>query len=349
MKRISVVVLVLLAACDVFSGPEATDPLTEEALLEHLNFLAGDSLYGRGSGTDYELEAAEYIRDAFDDYGLVPGVAGWLQSFTYITGLSPSPGAQQVGHMPEFGSSWAGELGTSGDGLEGVFLQEEATSQNVLGVLPGQGSLSEQWVILGAHYDHIGFTQVAADSIVIFNGADDNASGTSLLLELARYLSHYFSEGVARGLDRRSVMFLAFGAEEAGLVGSMHFVSAPTMPLDSVTAMVNLDMVGRLRGGELIAIGGSSSPLWVPLLTERNEEDLQIVIPSTTTLRSDHAPFYYEQIPVLFFYTGTHDQYHHPDDDVWLLNAPGMVRIGNLAIAVLTDLLVRPERPTFVY
>jgi len=120
------------------------------------------------------------------------------------------------------------------------------------------------------------------------------------------------------------------------------------MSLEDITAMINLDMVGRLRAGELTLFGGSSSSLWEPLVTARNEYDLQLVIPPNTTGRSDHEPFYFEQIPVLFFYTGTHGQYHRPEDDVWLLNVPGMVNIGDLAIAVVTDLLVRPDRPTFV-
>jgi len=316
MKRLAAGFLILLAACDAFSAPEVTEPLTEDALLEHLDYLAGDSLYGRGSGTEYELEAAQYIRDEFEDYGLVPGVAGWLQPFTY-------------------------ELGSGRVQLE--------TSQNVLGVLPGRGSLSEQWVILGAHYDHIGFTRVSSDSIVIYNGADDNASGTALLLEVARYLSHYFNEGETQSSDRRSLMFQAYGSEEVGLRGSIHFVSNSIIPLDSITAMLNLDMVGRLRDGDLMAIGGTSSPLWETLLSEKNEADLDLIIPTVTTGRSDHAPFYYQRIPVLFFHTGTHDQYHAPDDDVWLINTAGMVTVGNLAIAVLTDLLLRAEPPAFLY
>jgi hypothetical protein len=347
MKRLAVVFLALLAACDGFSGPEATDPLTEHALLVHLDYLAGDSLYGRGSGTEYELEAAEYIRGMFEEYGLVPGVAGWFQSFLYESALSRTLEEAPADLHAEYGYGWDGVTSSSTDASPTAIQEQLVTSQNVLGVLPGQGALSEQWVILGAHYDHLGFTRVSPDSIVIYNGADDNASGTALLLELARYLSHYFNEGSARSLDRRSLMFQAYGSEEVGLRGSRYFVNNPTMPLDSVTAMVNLDMVGRLRDAELYAFGGLSSPLWGPLLTELNEDDLQLLIPSTTSGRSDHAPFYEQQIPVLFFYTGTHDQYHAPEDDVWRLNAAGMVTIGNLAIGLLTDLLSRSDPPTF--
>jgi len=312
MRRLLVLPLLLFFACDTFSGPEATEPLSVDSLLAHLNFLADDSLYGRGSGSEYELEAAEYIRDAFDGYGLTPGVPGWLQDFTFETGASLAP-----------------------------------QSQNVLGVLPGQGALNDQWVILGAHYDHVGFTQVTADSIVIYNGADDNASGTALMLEVARYLSHYFTQGVARSHDRRSVMFQAYGAEEVGLVGSTYFVQNPTVSMDSIVAMVNLDMVGRMRSEILIALSSATSLLWEPLLTERNENGLRIEFPLGVSGRSDHYPFYHANKPVIYLYTGTHDEYHRPEDDVWRVNTDGMVKIGDLVVAVLLDLVVRPEPPTF--
>ena len=323
MKKLLLFPLLMLCACDAFSGPEATESISTDSLLAHLNFLAGDNLYGRGSGTEYELEAAEYVRDAFDGYGLSPAVSGWFQNFTFDTG-----------------PSLVSPVGS---------IQEQAVpSQNVLGVIPGQGSLSGQWVIIGAHYDHVGFAQVTPDSIVIYNGADDNASGTALLLELARYLSHYFTQGVARSLDRRSLMFHAYGAEEAGLLGSNYFVDNPTVSMDSITAMVNLDMVGRMRGNSVIAHGASSSPLWAILLTERNDHNLNIVLPATMSGRSDHYPFYEAGKPALFLYTGTHDEYHQPDDDVYLLNTDGMVMIGDLTIAVLLDLMVRDDPPTFI-
>ncbi len=322
MKKLLLFPLLMLCACDTFSGPEATESISTDSLLAHLNFLAGDSLYGRGSGTEYELEAAEYVRDAFDGYGLSPAVSGWFQNFTFDTGSSLASPA--------------------------VAVQEQAVpSQNVLGVIPGQGSLSGQWVIVGAHYDHVGFTQVTPDSIVIYNGADDNASGTALLLELARYLSHYFTQGVARSLDRRSLMFHAYGAEEAGLLGSSYFVDNPTVSMDSITAMVNLDMVGRMRGNSVTAHGASSSPLWATLLTERNDHNLNIVFPARMSGRSDHYPFYEAGKPALFLYTGTHDEYHQPDDDVYLINTDGMAMLGDLTIAVLLDLMVRDAPPTF--
>ena len=354
MKKLLLFPLLMLCACDAFSGPEATESINTDSLLVHLNFLAGDSLYGRGSGTEYELEAAEYVRDAFDGYGLSPAVSGWFQDFTFDTGprlVSPQT-VEALSSDPEsVGAGWIGPVSETALSTSSstVAVQEQAVpSQNVLGVIPGQGSLSGQWVIIGAHYDHVGFTQVTPDSIVIYNGADDNASGTALLLELARYLGHYFTQGVARSLDRRSLMFHAYGAEEAGLRGSSYFADNPTVSMDSITAMVNLDMVGRMRGNSVTAHGASSSPLWATLLTERNDHNLNIGFPSSMSGRSDHYPFYEAGKPALFLYTGTHDEYHQPDDDVYLINTDGMVLLGDLTIAVLLDLMVRDDPPTFV-
>lgn len=354
MKKLLFFPLLMLCACDAFSGPEATEPLSTDSLLAHLNFLADDSLYGRGSGTEYELEAAEYVRDAFDSYGLTPAVTGWFQNFTFETGLglaSPQADEAPVLHPGLDEAGWIGPNSSTArsSSTSAAAVQEQVLpSQNVLGSILGQGSLSSEWVIVGAHYDHVGFTQVNPDSIVIYNGADDNASGTALLLELARYLGHYFTHGVARSLDRRSLMFQAYGAEEARLIGSTYYVNNPSVPIENITAMVNLDMVGRMRGNSVTAHGASSSPLWATLLTERNDHNLNITFPPSMSGRSDHFPFYEAGKPALFFFTGTHDEYHHPDDDVHLINTDGMVMIGDLTIAVLLDLMVRDNPPTFV-
>ncbi|MEJ2238535.1 MAG: M28 family peptidase, partial [Gemmatimonadales bacterium] len=297
--------------CD--SGvPTASDrpvgPLTDTALLMHLEFLADDSLYGRRGGSTYELQAAEYIKDEFADYGLEPGAPSYLQSFEFDIGAV-------------------------------------LTSQNVIGMLPGRGSLAGQWVILGAHYDHLGFDQVSADSIVVFNGADDNASGTALMLEVARYLSAYFATGEERNRDRRSLMFQAYGAEELGLIGSWHFIENPTIPIDSLVAMVNLDMVGRLYSNALNVLGAQTSPTWQVIIADANDEGIALRYDNGPIGRSDHYPFSVLGEPVLAFFTGLHEDYHTPTDDDWLLDLNGMLTIGNLTIDVLTDLVLRPNRP----
>jgi hypothetical protein len=308
MNRIlSITILLIVAGCGDSSGPGSVSPLSEDALLGHLEFLAGDSLYGRGSASAYELEAAEYIRDEFVEYGLQPGGDDYIWPFAV-----PNTGGQ---------------------------------SRNVLGVLPGRGSLAGQWVVVGAHYDHIGWRQFP-DSFVIYNGADDNASGTALVLELARYLSELYRGGEA-GEDRRSIMFQAYGAEEIGLIGSNAFCADPTVPMDSIVAMINMDMVGRLRNDHLILNGAFSSSAWRLLLEAHNDDDLQLIYVDGVLLASDHRCFYQAQRPIMLFHTDLHDQYHQSSDDVELINLDGMVAIGDMLLGVLHELANDPTRPEF--
>ncbi|NIM48362.1 MAG: M28 family peptidase [Gemmatimonadales bacterium] len=303
------VLLLALSACDAVA-PERTEPLDDAALLNHLSFLADDSLYGRGSGSPHEREAAEYIRDVFESYGLEPGAPGYLQTFAYSAKVA-------------------------------------GTSQNVLGALPGRGGLAGQWVILGAHYDHLGFDEPVFDSLVIFNGADDNASGVALLLEIARVLGDYVTAGGGPS-SRRSLMFQAYGAEEVGLRGSLYFARNPTVPMDSIVAMVNLDMVGRLRGNELMIIGASSAPLWRTMLSDLNAGSLSLRFSEQGQGSSDQLAFLLEAKPAIHVFTGLHGEYHTPLDDVWLIEREGMARIGDLVAAVLLELVARPDPPAFV-
>jgi len=311
VRRLSLLLLAASYGCDSL-GPRVTDwPIelpNDTLLLEHLEFLADDSLYGRGAGSIHELQAAEYIKNEFERYGLEPGTPSYLQSFDVDIGAA-------------------------------------LTSQNVLGVLPGRGSLAGQWVILGAHYDHLGVEQVSADSIVVFNGADDNASGTALMLEVARYLSDYFASGAARNRDRRSIMFQAYGAEELGLIGSWHFVEHPTIPMDSLIAMINLDMVGRLHGTPLNILGAQTASGWQLIVADANDAGMAIHYDNGPLGRSDHYPFSVLGKPVLAFFTGLHDDYHTPTDDVWLIDLNGMLSIGDLTIDVLIQLVTRSDRP----
>lgn len=290
------------------TAPDGILPINPVLLLDHLDFLAADSLLGRRAGSRDERRAAEYIRDRFVEYGLEPGAPGYLQGF----GIS----------APVDGRA----------GLE---------SQNVIGILPGRGATASEWVIVGAHYDHLGVQR--SDSSVVFNGADDNGSGTALLLEIARRLSEGYADGLEAGANRRSLMFQAYGAEEVGLVGSTYFCSWPTVPMEDITAMVNLDMVGRLRGDQLEVIGTSSSDEWTGVLRDANTGSLSFRFSDEVLNRSDQYCFYQRRKPVLFLHTGLHAEYHTPADDVRLINESGMVKIGALALRVLDDLVSRSE------
>ena len=352
MKRFSFLLLFVLYGCDAFSGPEETVPLSADSLVAHLNVLADDSMLGRDGGSPQELLAAQYLRDMFTAYGLQAGVTGYFQDFTFtVDNIPPVLSAAEAASAAVDGAGWDGvRAGTLVSGDNASVQQIEYSTQNVIGVINGRGKLADEWVIIGAHYDHIGYEQVDPDSVIVFNGADDNGSGTALLLELARYLRHYLNAGVARSLDRRSLMFIGFGAEEDGLLGSWHFVQRPpsTIARTDITSMVNLDMVGRMRSDRLYVTGVYTSGLWEPLLEDKNTEALDLVFPSSVSSGSDHFPFAQYRIPVLFFYTGSHDQYHRPEDDVELINTEGMVSIGNLVVDVVMDLLVREERPSWV-
>lgn len=315
--RLAVSLCVAFAACDSPSSPSPFDfdsPLSENALLAHLNTLAADSMLGRLAGSEQERGAAEYIRSRFIEYGLQPSGVDYRQTFP-VSGI-----------------------GTA---------SAQLSSQNVLGILPGSGSLAGQWVILGAHYDHVGWEQAPSGSAVVFNGADDNASGTALMLEVARALSEAVTNGEIESADRRSIMFQAFGAEEMGLVGSDYFCAQPTVPMDSIVAMLNMDMVGRMKDNTLVLVGASSSPDWSDLISDANRSALSFFQDEQLMRRSDQSCFYDSGKPVLLLHTGLHAEYHTPLDDVDLINRRDMLRVGALAIELLADLATRADPPAF--
>ncbi len=227
-------------------------------------------------------------------------------------------------------------------------IPEKRTSRNVIGVIEGAGSLKDQWLILGAHMDHLGWGGEGSNSMVpdvyeIHNGADDNASGTSALLELA---NHYADAPLPE--NRRSLLFIAFGAEEVGLLGSAHYTEEPLIPLENTVAMFNMDMVGRLRDNSLVVGGSGTSSLWEKLLTEVNTDSIKITFDEEGFGASDHQSFYLKDIPVLFFFTGAHEDYHRPSDDVELLNFDGLAKVTELVDRSVEYILTADEKPDFV-
>jgi len=210
---------------------------------------------------------------------------------------------------------------------------------NVLAALPG-GDLAQEIVMIGAHYDHIGVAGAGqcgeakdGDKVdKICNGADDNASGTAMLLELARAWKQ------SGRTPRRTIVFTHFAGEELGVLGSKALAEAPPFDLKRVVAMVNLDMVGRL-GPKGLAVGGlGSSAGWMPLLDEVGAAGLEVLYESSVATRSDHASFYRKDIPVLFFFTGVHSDYHRPGDHSDKINLVGMGAIGEIVAGVLVAL-----------
>lgn len=218
--------------------------------------------------------------------------------------------------------------------LETEVVPTEAEARNVVALLPGSDpGLRDEYVVIGAHFDHLGRGgdgSLAPDSRDIHNGADDNASGTAGLLEIARLLS-------AGARPARSVLFIAFAGEEKGLWGSANWVAHPTLPLENAVAMLNLDMVGRMSEDALTVFGVGTAAEWDGLLDEVNAalpEPLSLSKAPDGYGPSDHASFYGAGIPVLHFFTNTHAEYHRPEDDWHLINPAGIERVAELGAGV---------------
>ena len=222
-------------------------------------------------------------------------------------------------------------------------------THNVLGYLEGRGELADQTLIIGAHYDHVGMGgngSLAPGTIAVHNGADDNASGTVAMLSIAEQLT----PRLASKENRRRVVFIGFSAEERGLLGSKHYVKQPRFPLKSTVSMINLDMVGRLNDNELTVYGTGSGKDFDALIEKFNaeqEEPFQLFKMSSGYGPSDHQSFNEVGIPVLFFFTGIHNDYHRPSDDFDKINFDGLNRITDIVSDVAVDLATREKRPEF--
>jgi len=232
-------------------------------------------------------------------------------------------------------------------------VREPVMTDNVAGVLRGKGELADQYIVIGAHYDHVGYgrygSRGGADARgQIHPGADDNASGTSGVLLLAERLAAHYAD-LPDGADARSILFMLFGAEEMGLIGSRHYVSGNTIaPVESHYLMLNLDMIGRLRGRELEVHGlGSAEGLESAIEPMLSESGLSIIRRQGGTGPSDHSSFYTAGIPVLFFHTGLHDEYHLPTDVSSTVNRAGAVRVCDLVEDIAVHLASRPEPLTY--
>lgn len=221
-----------------------------------------------------------------------------------------------------------------------------AEVKNVIAVLEGEGPLADETIVIGAHYDHVGLGgagSLAPGVKAVHNGADDNASGTAALIELARRLAARKEK-----LPRR-VVFIAFTGEERGLVGSARYVKEPLFPLERTIAMFNMDMVGRLKDERLTVFGSGTSPRWEPLLKRMAKDGgFQLTLRDSGVGPSDHTSFYNQNIPVLHFFTGNHPDYHRPTDTWEKINYDGLARVVDLVEAIILETAAADERPQFV-
>ena len=249
--------------------------------------------------------------------------------------------------IDETGSPRSVELKGVTATLKAELRPSVANTNNVLGLLPGKGKLADQTVVVGAHYDHVGmggYGSLAPGTIAIHNGADDNASGTAAMLAIADRMMDRLS-----GLEsHRRVLFMGFSAEERGLLGSQYYVKNPVFPLESTVAMVNLDMVGRLRDNELTIYGTGSAPTFDALVETANEPyGFDLFKVASGYGPSDHQSFYTAGVPVLFFFTGLHDNYHRPSDDFDKIEFGGLTRITDIVSDVTYELATLEQRPEY--
>lgn len=212
-----------------------------------------------------------------------------------------------------------------------AIADKKRTGRNVIGYLDNGKANT---IIIGAHYDHLGsgedHNSLWTGKPEIHNGADDNASGTAIVTELARQLKN-------SKLKDNNYLFVCFSGEELGLFGSKYFTQNSTIPLNAVSYMINFDMVGRLNSNRTITIGGyGTSPTWGKILPEKTKT-LQVKFDSSGIGPSDHTSFYLKNIPVLFFFTGTHSDYHKPTDDVEKINFTGELYILQYVMDLLKE------------
>ena len=315
----------VITACTQSNKSYLSDDITGIDVETHITFLASDSLNGREAGSADEAIAANYIADHFRDFGLEPaGDDGtYFQEFTINTSVLNNPHASQD--------------------AEG----EKRLSKNVAGLLQGTAN-SDEVIIIGAHYDHLGLGEFGSlyrgDEQKIHNGADDNASGTAGVLELAQYFSENRPE--------KDILFLAFSGEEMGLLGSAYYVDNPTIDLENVLAMINMDMIGRMADKKLMIFGMGTADDWENIVNVANTDSLKLNLVKDGTGASDHTSFYYKEIPVLHYFTDTHADYHRPSDDTEYINTEGealalqhLVRVIQYLDDTTPDQLVFKEAP----
>lgn len=307
----------LLAAASLAAQQQDSLSPAARRVQADVRFLAADAQEGRGVGTAGLERAGAYIRDAFARAGL----RATFQDFT-IPADAPAILHTNLGG---------------------------AAARNVIAVLPGTSpALRGQVVVIGAHYDHLGlggFGALDPDSTGrVHNGADDNASGTAALLEIARALA------ARRPAPARTIVLVAFSGEELGTLGSSYFVkNAAPQPAESIYAMLNLDMVGRLRNARLAAMGAATAKEFPALLDSLNT-------PARFDLRasgdgwgpSDHAVFFAARRPVIHFFTDLHDDYHRSTDDWEKVNAGGIAQVAQFVADLAWALANRPGPLTFV-
>ena len=309
-KILTLGLLICLTGCKSEYQPE-------NKIKEDVSVLADDKLEGRQTGTESEKKAAEYIAQRFSELGLESkGTDGYFQVFSFRPKTDPH---QEVTYTV-------------------VGNDSTISATNVIGYMDNQAPYT---VVVGAHYDHLGYgaegSLYRGEEKAIHNGADDNASGVALMLNLASKLKN-----TNKG---NNYLFLAFSGEEMGLLGSNYFTKNATIDMTNANYMLNMDMVGRLKADSTLAVYGvGTSPILKQVINASNSR-FKIIENESGTGPSDHTSFYNSDIPVLHFFTGQHEDYHKPSDDWDKLNYEGMEAISDYIFEIITELDTNGKLP----
>lgn len=302
------------------TSPAAVEDAVLQRMQADVAYLASDSLEGRLTGSEGEKLAASYIASRLEDIGLkAAGENGtWFQDFTF----TPHP------PIAKHGEADSARLAMG--------PVKKITGRNVLAAIPGE---SDDWVVIGAHYDHLGLgdeNSLAVGEVAVHNGADDNASGVAALLELARRFQHQ--------KVKHNILLIGFSGEEKGLVGSKHFVANATIDTSAIAYMLNMDMVGRMNADSSLAVYGSgTAPEWDAAIAASNQDSLNLLFHESGVGPSDHTSFYLSNMPVLHFFTGQHEDYHKPTDDSDKLNYDGLVLVTDFIERIVRHLNEAPR------
>ena len=326
-------------------GPDGEDPKSKYAAYLSARYKAS---IAKELGAAALLVAGASSED--DDLpklrtGAVAGSAG-LPVISIKRSLLESmlrPSAKTIPTVSELQKPGSFEIGDARISLMVKLRRDRSEAPNVLGFLPATAKTKET-VVIGAHWDHLGTGiegSLAEKWGQVHPGADDNASGVAGMLELARELAKL-------PIRNRNLLFMAFAAEELGGLGSAYFTKNAVPPLEDLVAMVNLDMIGRLRDKKLVVNGSGTSSFWKDAANASNIDGLTLSFHEDGYGASDHSNFYAHGIPVLFFFTGAHGQYHLPDDKPDTLNYEGEASIVALVNRVAVKLLNAPTRPDYI-
>ena len=288
------------------------DDLNESDIKRHIKYLSSDELEGRFPGTKGSELAIDYIASNFKNYKLAPFQDNSFLQFFDFSNLE----------------------------------DEKSRVANVIGLIPGNKN-KDEFIVIGAHFDHLGYGGAHSGSLEIgskeiHNGADDNASGVAGILELAHKLS------LNRNLLNRSIVFVAFNAEEQGIFGSKYFINNSQIPKDKIITMINLDMIGRLRNLSLNVSGTGTSPFFNQILDKTSSSHMLNLNKNPEGFGpSDHSSFYSNDIPVLSFFTGGHQDYHKPSDDWDKINFPGQKKVLSMIYDIVLLIDSKNIKPTF--